>query len=150
MVTPETSETGRRITSSFVRSPVNNFMPTVLIVEDDLDNRLLLKMLLETWNYRVIEAADGVEALRLAEQIFPDLILMDVKMPLLDGLETTREIRASAKIGNVPVIFISGCAEDKYRQAADDVGANGYLVKPFNFDTLQSVIGEYITFDKML
>ena len=67
------------------------FMPTVLITEDDPDNRNLLKVLLDLWNYRVVEAADSIDALNLACDILPDLILTDVKMPLLDGFETTRD-----------------------------------------------------------
>ena len=121
-------------------------MPTILIVEDDEDNRLLLKMLLESWNYCVIEAEDGIEALKSAEKASPDLILMDVRIPLLDGLEAARQIRQSATICRIPIIFISGCAEPKYRAAARAIGANAYLTKPFDFDQLQSVIAEQVKF----
>lgn len=124
-------------------------MPTVLIVEDDADNRLLLKSLLEIWNYRVIEAGGG-EALNLAREVLPDLILMDVKMPLLDGLATTRDIRQSARIESVPIIFISGCAEARYRRAASEAGANDYFVKPVDFDKLQTAIAEHITSHRIL
>ncbi len=143
------TETERRMTNSFVISPPNFIMPTVLIVEDDTDNRLLLKIWLEMCNYCVIEAADGNEALNLAEESCPDLILMDVRMPLLDGLETTRVIRRSAKTGSVPIIFTSGCAEAKYREAATEAGANDYFVKPFDFDKLQSAIAGHITVNQI-
>lgn len=123
-------------------------MPTVLIAEDDADNRELLKVMLEIWNFRVIVATDGREALQLAEKVRPDLILMDVKMPLLDGIETTRRIRDSAFISETPIIFLSGCAEPKYRNAATEVGANAYLVKPLDFDKLQTVITEQINFSQ--
>jgi CheY-like chemotaxis protein len=123
-------------------------MPTVLIAEDDADNRELLKIVLEMWNYRVIEAKDGVEALNLAEKNFPDLVLMDVKMPFLDGLDATRQIRDSATVSRTPIIIISGCAEAKYSSAASEAGANAVLVKPIDFDKLQSVITEQINFSQ--
>lgn len=143
----QTSERGR-IPKNFVNSPREYFMPTVLIAEDDEDSRELLKFMLEMWNYRVIEAIDGTEALILAEISRPDLILMDVKLPILDGLEATRKIRESAEICRTPIIFMSGCAEPKYRIAAGEVGANAYLVKPLDFDNLQSVITEQINFSQ--
>jgi CheY-like chemotaxis protein len=130
----------------FACQQTNYFMPTILIVEDDEDNRLLLKALLEMWSYRVIEAKDGIAALETAKKVCPDLIVMDVKLPLLDGLETTRQIRQTKEICALPIIFLSGCAEAKYRAEAAEVGANAYLVKPFNFDELQSVITEQVRF----
>ncbi len=142
------TDIGGRTTNYFYNSPVNNYMPTVLIVEDDEDNRELLRVLLEIWNYRVVEAVNGIEALNLAEQVSPDLILMDVKLPLLDGLEATREIRKSANIGSVPIVFLSGCAEAKFRNAANEVGANAYLVKPLDYDNLQTTIAEQIVFPR--
>lgn len=133
---------------NFIGAPSKSFMPTVLIVEDDADNRELLKIMLGIWNYCVIEAKDGIEALSLARKARPDLILMDVKLPLLDGLETTRKIRNSAMISGTPVIFISGCAEPKYRAAANEVGADAYLVKPLDFDNLRAVVADQITRDR--
>lgn len=124
-------------------------MPTVLIVEDDADNRELLRVMLELWKYHVIEAADGIEALNLAETSCPDLILMDIKLPNIDGLETARLIRQSAKISSTPIIFLSGCAESKYRFAANEVGANDYLVKPLNFEKMKSAIAEQLDFPQI-
>lgn len=142
------TENRRRAANSFFYSPSNNIMPTVLITEDDADNRELLRILLEMWNFRVIEAIDGEEALNLAKKARPDLILMDVKLPLLDGIETTRKIRDSAIISDTPIIFVTGCAEAKYRNAAAEVGATAYLVKPFDFDYLQEVINDNINFSQ--
>ncbi len=65
-------------------------------------------------------------------------------MPLLDGLDATRKIRDTAAICRTPIIFTSGCAEAKYREAANEAGANDYLVKPLDFDKLQSVIHSHI------
>lgn len=119
-------------------------MPIILIVEDDEDSRLMLRLLLEMWRYGVIEAKDGVEAVSLAEKQQPDLILMDVKLPLLDGFATTRRIRASTAIDGVPIVFLSGCAEDEYRRAAFAAGGNEYLIKPLDFEQLEGTLGKYI------
>ena len=119
-------------------------IPVILIVDDDEDSRLMLKLLLEMWKYRVIEAADGLDAITIAENTRPDLILMDVKLPRLDGFSVTLKLRQSSKIENVPVIFISGCAEASYKQKAIQVGGNEYLTKPLNFEELEKTLGKYI------
>ena len=104
----------------------------------------MLKILLETWKYRVLEARDGIEAVKVAQEEYLDLILMDIKLPHLDGLDATRQIRESAKINNVPVVFLSGCAELAYRNAASAAGGNAYLVKPLNFEELENTLDKYI------
>ena len=124
--------------------PIGEFAPIVLIVEDDEDNLSMLKFLLESWSFRVLEAKNGEDAIRIAEKNCPDLIILDVKLPLLDGFEVTRRIRESAKIGGVPVIFLSGYAEASYRSAASVVGGNEYLVKPLDFEKLESILGKYV------
>lgn len=118
--------------------------PKILIVDDDEDSRQMLNFLLETWSYRVVEAKDGIEAVSLAERERPDLILMDVKLPRLDGFDVTRRIRQSEQTNGVPIVFLSGCAEPHYRSAAAEVGGNEFLVKPLDFDKLQSTLGKYI------
>lgn len=123
----------------------NDRAPVVLIVDDDDDSRLMLKILLEMWNYRVVEAGDGIEALDLAENSRPDLILLDVKMPNLDGFAVTEKIRRSAKIGSVPIIFLSGCAEANYKKRAFAVGGNEYLVKPLDFQALENSLSGYLS-----
>ena len=119
-------------------------IPVILVVDDDEDSRSMLKLLLEMWQYRVIEAADGPDAITIAENTRPDLILMDVKLPRLNGFSVTLKLRQSLKIEKVPVIFISGCAEASYKQRAIQVGGNEYLTKPINFDELEKTIGKYI------
>lgn len=137
---------GRRILRSPFSPPrLNVYMPLVLIVEDDADNRLMLRLLLEAWRYRVIEAQTEKEALRAAETEQPDAILMDVKLPLLDGFAAARRIRASPVVDGVPIIFLSGCVEDEYRRAAFAAGGNEYLVKPLDFEKLESTLGKYVS-----
>ena len=89
-------------------------------------------------------AKDGAEAVAKCAKDTPDLILMDLKMQLLSGLEATRKIRRSAEIGGVPIIFVSGCGEAGYRRAALDAGGNEYLVKPIVFEHLENVIAKYV------
>lgn len=140
-----TRENKQMLNTSFAQRQTSDLPPTVLIVEDDEDNRLMLKIMLEMWNYRVIEAENGEEAVISALANQPDLILMDLKMQLLSGLDATRQIRKSAKIGGVPIIFVSGCAEANYRRAAFSAGGNEYLVKPIVFEHLENVLAKYIS-----
>ncbi|HEX8637896.1 MAG TPA: response regulator [Pyrinomonadaceae bacterium] len=144
VATDENKQMSNISSSSFVPRQTSDLPPTVLIVEDDEDNRLMLKIMLEMWKYRVIEAENGEEAVDSARANCPDLILMDLKMQLLSGLEATRQIRGSAEIGGVPIIFVSGCAEAGFRRAALDAGGNEYLVKPIMFEHLENVLAEYI------
>lgn len=129
--------------NSFAAPQRKTQMPVVLIVEDDADSRLMLRLLLEAWRYRVVEASNGIEALHIAGKESPDLILMDIKMPLLDGFETTRHLRASGKIDGVPIVFLSGCAEEVHRRHAFAVGASDYLLKPLDFDQLKQILDQY-------
>ena len=118
--------------------------PIVLIADDDEDSRLMLKTLLEIWKYRVIEAKNGIEAINIAEQTRPDLILIDVKMPDLNGFNVTYHLRQSVKTESIPIIFLSGCAEATYKQQASAVGGNEYLTKPLDFQELEFTLGKYI------
>ena len=144
MVSLLTVKNPKKPETSFAAKQMKTSLPVILIVEDDEDSRLMLKMFLETWNYLVIEAENGKVAVWIAEKIRPDLILMDVKLPYLDGFDATRRIRESAKGGSVPVVFLSGCAEANYKNAESAAGGNEYLVKPLDFEELRSVLGKYI------
>lgn len=144
MLSTSVERHGKNLNGSYVRGRMNNLTPKILIVDDDEDSRLMLNFLLETWSYQVIEARDGIEAVRVAETERPDLILMDVKLPRLDGFDVTRRIRQSEQTGGVPIVFLSGCAEPHYRNAAIEVGGNDYLVKPLDFDKLENTLDKYI------
>lgn len=122
----------------------SNCLPVVLVADDDDDNRIMLRFLLESWNYKVLEAKDGSEALSITETERPDLILMDVRMPRFDGFETARQIRRLPETERLPIIFISGCAQTTYRESAAEVGGNDYLIKPLNFDHLKDTLAKYI------
>ncbi len=124
---------------------INNQAPLIMVVEDDSDNRLMLKLMLEMWKYRVLEATDGIEALEKAQQSNLDLILMDVGLPGMDGFEVTRRLREFEALTNVPIIFLSGYASSQ----AEDVGATDYLVKPIDAKKLENVLSNYIEKQQM-
>ena len=113
--------------------------PTILVVDDHEDTRALLRYVLESHRYEVTEAADGAEAVRLAETILPDLILMDTNLTTMNGLEAARRIRMGP-IENVPIVFLSGHAQPQARMQALECGANAYLVKPISLEELETVI----------
>lgn len=124
-------------------------LPLILIVDDNEDCRLMLKCLLNIWNYRSIEAIDGWEAIRRTEETKPDLILMDVRLPGIDGIEATRLIRAMPNVGGgVPIIFISASAEKSLQTAAIAAGGSEYIVKPLDFEQLKNALEKYIDENK--
>ena len=118
---------------------------TVLLVEDFSDTRLMIKRALEMSDYRVIEAIDGHEAVEIARRECPDLILMDLNLPQMDGLTAARQIRECKEMcRDVPIIAIT--AHDTYgiREAALESGCNAYITKPFDFDELERVIRQVL------
>ena len=114
--------------------------PLVLVAEDHEDTRFLLRYLLEARGYRVAEAENGEDAVALAERIRPDLVLMDVSMPRLDGLAATRRMRQLPFPFRVPVVFLSGHAEEAARAAAREAGCDDYLTKPFEVKQLEQIL----------
>lgn len=104
----------------------------VLVVDDEADNRAFLKGILEPRGFSVLLAQQGGEALDAAEQSSPDLILSDVSMPGITGLELCRRIKGNARTARIPVILMSGAQKDEKDQAEGiDIGADDYLIKPF-------------------
>jgi CheY-like chemotaxis protein len=111
---------------------------TVMVVEDSEDIRMMMRILLEMEGYRVIEAADGLRAVEMAINERPALIMMDLTLPLLDGLSATGIIREY--LTDVPVVAISGHVTDDYRSAAFAAGCTDYLVKPLDFKQLDQIL----------
>lgn len=118
-------------------------MKTVLIVEDTELNIDLLTQLLED-DYNLIVARDGEEGVAMAVQNMPDLILMDINLPLIDGYEATRRIRANDALKSTPIIGLSAHAMSTHEQMAKDAGCTSYLTKPINDDALFSKLKEYL------
>jgi CheY-like chemotaxis protein len=104
----------------------------------------MLRTLLELWSYRVIEAHNGEDAVNLAKSESPNLVLMDVAIPVVDGVEATRRIREFASLEAMPVVFISGYAQKGFRLMALASGGNDYLVKPIDFKELETMIDKYV------
>lgn len=103
---------------------------TVLLVEDNPDNRDIYGTFLRHYGFTVVEAADGLEAVRLAREWMPGVVLMDVGLPLLDGLEATRRLKADPATAEIPVVALTAHAMQSDRQAAFDAGCDAYLAKP--------------------
>jgi DNA-binding response OmpR family regulator len=125
--------------------PRSNPVYRVMIVEDHADTRLMLRTILESLNFGVIEAIDGETAFQIALEETPDLILMDAGLPTTDGVSTTRKIREDKTVGTVPIVFLSGHALPASREAALLAGGNDYLVKPINIDQLLAVIAKWLS-----
>lgn len=115
----------------------------IMVVEDYEDTRLFMKVLLETYGYNVVEARNGVEALELLEKTSPDLVLMDLSMPLMDGLTATKTIRISEKEEHVPIIAVTAHGKRAYQNAID-AGCDDLLEKPIDFDSLETVLHQYL------
>jgi two-component system cell cycle response regulator DivK len=128
------------INLSQVISNMPEVKPLILIVEDDEDTRFLLSFLMKQSGFRVVQAFDGAEAIKIAVRRLPDLILMDTSLPRVDGLTATRGIRKVARLSSVPIIFVSGHAQPEARTAALATGGNEYFVKPINLNDLEIAV----------
>jgi CheY-like chemotaxis protein len=118
----------------------NNAQRTILIVDDFDDTRLLLRTWLQKKGYRVLEAENGNQAVAKAENAQPDLIIMDVEMPELDGLAATRKIRALPNSEDVPIVVVSAYGADLFRAEALAAGCNEYVSTPFEPEEMEKLI----------
>ena len=103
---------------------------TVLLVEDNEDNRTVYRTILEHFGYQVIEARNGEDGIRMAREDHPDLILMDISIPIIDGWEATRILKGDAATSDIPIIALTAHALATDRAKAAEVGCDGYLAKP--------------------
>jgi CheY-like chemotaxis protein len=118
---------------------------TVLVVDDFDDARLTLRHLLERRDYLVLEATNGKEAVELVQQKCPDLILLDLNMPHMDGLEAAKQIRACRDLcAEVPIIALTAYDTYGMKEAAIDAGCNDYLTRPIDFEQLDRVLQKYL------
>lgn len=105
---------------------------TILNVEDNEYNLKIVRQLLSRTSYRLIEAVDGEQGVATAHNELPDLILMDIQLPKLSGLEATRQLRADPKTAHIPIIVITSFALSGDSEKAKDAGASAYLAKPYS------------------
>jgi CheY-like chemotaxis protein len=113
---------------------------TILVIEDYSDTRELLVALLKRSGYKVIEAEDGVEGLLKAGWTYPDLIIMDLSLPEMDGVEAARRIHAQAKLSQIPIFVVSAYLTEEVRADARAVGCTEIFSKPFDAELLLSRI----------
>jgi two-component system, cell cycle response regulator DivK len=116
----------------------------ILVVEDQDDNRRILRDLLTASGYELIEAVDGEQGLTAAEQERPDLILMDIQLPGIDGYEVTRRIKANEALRSIPIIAVTSYALSGDDQKAFEAGCDAYVTKPFSPRQLLAKIKEYL------
>ncbi|MFA6411389.1 MAG: response regulator [Syntrophales bacterium] len=113
---------------------------TILVIEDNEMNMKLMKAVLKIGPYRMLEAVDAETGLALARKDPPDLILMDIQLPGMDGLSATRIIKSDQELRTIPVIAITGFAMDADKENAKEVGFDAYIVKPFHVKALLEMI----------
>ena len=116
----------------------------ILVVEDQEDNRQILRDLLSSVGYELIEAEDGEQGLAAASAHRPDLILMDIQMPVLDGYETTRRIKADPTLRNIPVIAVTSYALSGDEARIRAAGCTAYIAKPFSPRDLLAKVRELL------
>jgi two-component system cell cycle response regulator DivK len=117
---------------------------TILLIEDNEYNRKIVRKLLSRSSYRLIEAFDGEAGVALAIGELPDLILMDVQLPKMSGLDATRLLRADVRTTHIPIIVITSFALSGDRERAAEAGASGYLAKPYSPGDLLALVRKFL------
>jgi two-component system cell cycle response regulator DivK len=122
-------------------------MPTakILYIEDDFRNRLLVRRILEAYGYSVVEAENGALGMQLAQEIDPDLILMDINLPEMDGYEATARLKKVEKLAGVPIIAMTANVMKGDREKTLAAGCDGYIQKPIDVDQLPTQIEGFLS-----
>lgn len=119
-------------------------MTRILLIDDSATSRAVLKVYLSGLSYELLEAADGEAGLKLARQMRPAVILLDLKMPGMDGLTFCRSLRSDPILRTIPVILISGTRSTLLAQEAVRIGARTFLTKPINDSVLRALVVQYV------
>jgi chemosensory pili system protein ChpA (sensor histidine kinase/response regulator) len=117
--------------------------PLVMVVDDSLTVRRVTQRLLERSGYDVLLAKDGVDALRQLQDVRPDVMLVDIEMPRMDGFDLTRRVRGTELTRSIPIVMITSRTADKHRRMAMELGVNAYLGKPYQDDELLALLASY-------
>jgi two-component system cell cycle response regulator DivK len=117
---------------------------TILYIEDDPPSRVLVRRVLEAEGYRVVEAESGLEGIAAAQTEQPLLILVDINMPDMDGLEVTARLRAMPELGSVPIVALTANVMKGDRERTLEAGCSGYIQKPIDVDLLPVQLGAYM------
>ena len=118
---------------------------TVLLVEDTEDNRFMMRRLLEMAGYHVVEAMNGEDAVKVAMAESPGVILMDLSLPVIDGLAATRLIRQLPEFAGTPIIAVSAHDTSDFQSEAIEAGCNSYITKPIDFNELEELIKQLLS-----
>ena len=118
---------------------------TILYVEDNPDNRLLVKRILMAENYKLLEAMNAAQAINLLETTTPDLILMDINMPDMDGYTLTTKIRSMPGLARVPILALTANVMRGDKEKTLEAGCDGYIQKPLDVDQLVREIEKFLT-----
>lgn len=129
-----------RTTRNFLYQKRTARQPTVLVVEDHDDTRKMLHIVLETWGCRVVEACNGLEAVEAASRERPQFILMDSRLPFMDGLEATRRIRKNRLQDQIKILALNGSGSPLYHADALAAGCDDTIEKPFDLDRLRKYL----------
>jgi chemosensory pili system protein ChpA (sensor histidine kinase/response regulator) len=116
----------------------------IMVVDDSVTVRKVTSRFLEREGFRVITAKDGVEALQLLQDHIPDVMLLDIEMPRMDGFEVAKNVRTSSRLRDIPIIMITSRTGEKHRERAFELGVNKYMGKPYQEDLLLQNIQELI------
>ena len=117
----------------------------ILVVDDSADNVAMISLFLQQQGYRVLTAGNGEDAIAVATQMMPNLILMDINLPTLDGLGATRRIRENDALRDIPIVAITAFGTEGFQRAAYDVGVSGYLTKPLDLDRMSQLIARLLS-----
>jgi CheY-like chemotaxis protein len=117
----------------------------ILVVDDSADNVAMISLFLQQQGYRVVTAGNGEDAITIAAQMMPNLILMDINLPALDGLGATRRIRENEALRDIPIVAITAFGTEGFQRAAYDVGVAGYLTKPLDLDRMHQLIARLLS-----
>jgi len=116
----------------------------ILYIEDDFRNRLLVQRILVAYGYTVVEAETGTDGIRLAQEVDPDLILMDINLPEMDGYEATARLKKIDKLSGVPIIAMTANVMKGDREKTLEAGCDGYIQKPIDVDQLPEQIEKFL------
>ena len=119
-------------------------MKKILIVDDEADIIEILQFVLEAQGYECITAMDGEEGLKLAKELLPDLIILDVMMPKINGYKISRLLKYDAKYKNIPILMITARSQEEDKNIGEETGVDEYITKPFKVDYVLEKVKSYL------
>ncbi len=118
--------------------------PTILYIEDNLENRILVRRVLQASGFKIVEAEDGMQGIQIAQDLTPDLILMDINLPEMDGYEVTARLKKLKHLKGVPIVAMTANVMKGDREKTLEAGCDGYIQKPIDVDLLPGQIRNFL------